>query len=73
MSMPKTAVYENGYAVFRKYNVRLAWQVSHVETETETCGMKCAPDKDLGLGIRAFDCRHHAASGSLVDYISQRL
>jgi hypothetical protein len=73
VSMPKTAMYEYGYAVFWKHNVRLARQIFYVEPETETCRMKRAPDKDLRLGVRAFDRSHHATSGFLIDYISQPL
>lgn len=71
--VPKTAVHEYGYAVLWKYNVWLARKVLYVEPETETCRMKRAPDKDLGLGVRASDRSHHAASGCLIDNISQRL
>ena len=73
MPVPEAAMHKNDNAVFGKNDVRFAGQGFHVKSETEACRMKCAPDKNFRLGVRAPDCSHHAASGGLVDNISQRL
>lgn len=62
MPMPETAVNENGRAMLWKDDVGRPWEISAVNTISETSLMQALPNDDFGRGVRAPDLSHQGAS-----------
>jgi hypothetical protein len=62
MSMPKTAMHQNGELPAGENDVGSAWKVAAVEPEAQAQPVQRAPDGDLGGGIPLPNSCHHGAS-----------
>ena len=61
MSVPETTVDKYDSPVFGKNNVRLARQLSDLNTKPQTTREEILPDNHLWFGILSLYCRHAAA------------
>lgn len=71
MTMPETAVDEDGGSPARKKQIGLTWEFLHMEPITIAQRMKPAPDQHLRLRIRRPDTSHHSAADLQCDFVSQ--
>lgn len=62
MTVPETAVDENGNSISRKDYVRPSWQISAIDSEPEADAMHGSSDVHLWLGVRASNRRHVSAA-----------
>ena len=69
--MPKATVNQDRKPVFRQYKVRLARQITTMQTIAEASSVQVAADCELRAGILALDRRHHPRPGLGVDDIGQ--
>lgn len=60
MTMPETAIHQDGGVVSRKYQVRSPWELWHMQTEAKTCRMQSAAQHELRPGVAAAYIAHIA-------------
>jgi hypothetical protein len=62
MSMPETAMDENHSLVFGQFKIRLSWEASVVNPESETTFVKKFADKEFRTCIGGPNSTHYFAS-----------
>jgi len=58
MPMPKASMNKDDGFVFGKHDIRFAWKVLDVETETVALSMEVFAHQDFWLGVGAADAAH---------------
>ncbi len=69
MTVPETAMHEDGGAVFRQHDIRFPGQFPDMQAEPEALTVQQAPHEDFRFRVPPPDTGHHPASGGGIHHI----
>ena len=70
--MPEASVHLYHRSVFRKHNVRAAWQIRTMQAESKASAVKESTNSDFRPRVLAANAGHHPTPRQLVDDVRHR-